>query len=38
MLQLAVDMLERVGSLIALAFVFSRSRWMRKYMSFQGGR
>jgi two-component system sensor histidine kinase LytS len=36
MLQLFVDMLERVGFLIALAFVFSRSRWMRSYMSYQG--
>jgi two-component system sensor histidine kinase LytS len=36
MLHLSVDMLERVGFLIALAFVFSRSRWMRSYMSYQG--
>jgi two-component system sensor histidine kinase LytS len=36
MLHLFVDMLERVGFLIALAFVFSRSRWMRSYMSYQG--
>ncbi|MGF9712509.1 MULTISPECIES: LytS/YhcK type 5TM receptor domain-containing protein [Paenibacillus] len=36
MLQLSVDMLERVGFLIALAFVFSRSRWMRSYMNYQG--
>lgn len=36
MLQLFVDMIERVGFLIALAFVFSRSRWMRSYMSYQG--
>ncbi|WP_127484215.1 LytS/YhcK type 5TM receptor domain-containing protein [Paenibacillus ehimensis] len=36
MLHLFVDMLERVGFLIALAFVFSRSRWMRSSMSYQG--
>ncbi|MBD0378906.1 LytS/YhcK type 5TM receptor domain-containing protein [Paenibacillus sedimenti] len=36
MLQLFVDMIERVGFLIALAFAFSRSRWMRSYMSYQG--
>lgn len=36
MLQLFVDMLERVGFLIALAFVVSRSRWMRCYMSYKG--
>lgn len=38
MLQLFVDMIERVGFLIALAFAFSRSRWMRSYMSYQGNR
>jgi two-component system, LytTR family, sensor histidine kinase LytS len=38
MLNLSVDMLERVGFLIAMAFVFSRSRWMRNYMSYQGDR
>ncbi|WP_426449011.1 LytS/YhcK type 5TM receptor domain-containing protein [Paenibacillus sp. S-38] len=36
MFHLLVDMLERVGFLIALAFVFSRSRWMREYMSYAG--
>lgn len=36
MLHLMVDMLERVGFLIATAFVFSRSKWMRSYMSYQG--
>lgn len=36
MLHLLVDMLERVGFLIATAFVFSRSKWMRSYMSYQG--
>ncbi|WP_201318485.1 LytS/YhcK type 5TM receptor domain-containing protein [Paenibacillus sp. EPM92] len=36
MLQLFVDMIERVGFLIALAFAFSRGRWMRSYMSYQG--
>jgi len=36
MLPLMVDMLERVGFLIATAFVFSRSKWMRSYMSYQG--
>ncbi|MCZ8519280.1 MULTISPECIES: LytS/YhcK type 5TM receptor domain-containing protein [Paenibacillus] len=36
MFHLLVDMLERVGFLIALAFVFSRSRWMRGYMSYGG--
>jgi len=38
MIQLFVDMMERVGFLIALAFVFSRSRWMRSYMSYQADR
>lgn len=38
MLHLFVDMMERVGFLIALAFAFSRSRWMRSYMSYQGAR
>ncbi|WP_079908319.1 LytS/YhcK type 5TM receptor domain-containing protein [Paenibacillus sp. 32352] len=36
MFHLLVDMLERVGFLIATAFVFSRSKWMRSYMSYQG--
>ncbi|MCR8641058.1 histidine kinase [Paenibacillus sp. N1-5-1-14] len=36
MIQLLVDMIERIGFLIALAFAFSRSRWMRSYMSYQG--
>ncbi|MFC5652046.1 LytS/YhcK type 5TM receptor domain-containing protein [Paenibacillus solisilvae] len=36
MLHLMVDMLERVGFLIATAYVFSRSKWMRSYMSYQG--
>ncbi|WP_028548173.1 LytS/YhcK type 5TM receptor domain-containing protein [Paenibacillus sp. UNC451MF] len=38
MFHLMVDMLERVGFLIATAFVFSRSKWMRSYMSYQGDR
>lgn len=38
MLHLFVDMIERVGFLIALAFAFSRSRWMRSYMNYQGDR
>ncbi|BFT74835.1 LytS/YhcK type 5TM receptor domain-containing protein [Paenibacillus sp. P36] len=38
LIQLFVDMMERVGFLIALAFAFSRSRWMRSYMSYQGDR
>jgi two-component system sensor histidine kinase LytS len=35
MLFLFIDMLERIGFLIALAFVISRSKWMRSYMSYQ---
>ncbi|MFE5318727.1 LytS/YhcK type 5TM receptor domain-containing protein [Paenibacillus sp. NPDC056579] len=38
MFYLMVDMFERVGFLIAMAFVFSRSKWMRSYMSYQGDR
>lgn len=38
MFHLMIDMLERVGFLIAAAFVFSRSKWMRSYMSYQGDR
>jgi two-component system sensor histidine kinase LytS len=36
MLHLLMDMLERVGFLIATAFVFSRSKWMRSYMRYNG--
>ncbi|UUZ95746.1 hypothetical protein LJK87_15780 [Paenibacillus sp. P25] len=38
MLQLFVDLLERVGFLIATAFVISRSRWMRGYMNYTADR
>jgi two-component system, LytTR family, sensor histidine kinase LytS len=32
---LLLDLLERVGFLIATAFLFSKSKWMRRYMDYE---